>query len=54
MMPSPKRSIAASRPTFRISISLPRKPRGYLLREGISPENISVTGNTVIDALLIT
>jgi UDP-N-acetylglucosamine 2-epimerase len=28
--------------------------RNNLLREGISPENISVTGNTVIDALLIT
>jgi UDP-N-acetylglucosamine 2-epimerase (non-hydrolysing) len=28
--------------------------RNNLLREGISPENISVTGNTVIDALLFT
>ena len=28
--------------------------RNNLLREGISPENISVTGNTVIDALLLT
>jgi UDP-N-acetylglucosamine 2-epimerase len=28
--------------------------RNNLLREGIGPENISVTGNTVIDALLLT
>jgi len=28
--------------------------RGNLLREGVSPENILVTGNTVIDALLLT
>lgn len=28
--------------------------RNYLLAEGISPENIHVTGNTVIDALLMT
>lgn len=28
--------------------------RNNLLREGIDPENISVTGNTVIDALLLT
>jgi len=28
--------------------------RNNLLREGVSPENISVTGNTVIDALLLT
>ena len=32
----------------------PTEAARILLREGISPENISVTGNTVIDALLIT
>jgi UDP-N-acetylglucosamine 2-epimerase (non-hydrolysing) len=44
MIPFPKRSTVASRRIFRISISLPPKCRGRTY----------VTGNTVIDSLLLT